>query len=69
MQGWIKLHRQVVESPVFDNPNLFKVWMWCLCKASHVEHEVVIGKQIVKLQAGQFVFGRLKAAEILRMRI
>ncbi len=66
-QGWIKLHRKLTESSVFDNPKLFKTWIWCLCKASHTEHEVVVGKQVVNLQPGQFVFGRLKAAEVLKM--
>jgi len=66
-QGWIKLHRKVAESPVFDNPNLLKVWIWCLCKVTHVKHEVIIGKQIIELQPGQFVFGRLKAAGELKM--
>ena len=40
-----------------------KTWIWCICKASHTEHEVVVGKQIVNLQPGQFVFGRLKFLE------
>lgn len=65
--GWVKLHRDLIDSTIFDNPKLLKVWIWCLCKASHTEHEVVVGKKIVKLQAGQFVFGRLKAAEALKM--
>lgn len=67
MNGWIKLHRKITESPVFDNSNLLKLWLWCLCKATHTEHEVIVGKQIIKLLPGQFVFGRFKAAEILNM--
>lgn len=67
MNGWIKLHRKITESPVFDNPNLLKLWLWCLCKATHTEHEVIVGKKIIKLLPGQFVFGRLKAADFLNM--
>lgn len=66
-QGWIKLHRKLMESSVFENPKLLKTWIWCLCKASHTEHEVIVGRQVVDLQPGQFVFGRLKAAEVLKM--
>ena len=66
-QGWIKLHRKLIESPAFDNPKLLKIWVWCLCKASHTECEKLVGRQIVKLEPGQFVFGRLKAAESLSM--
>lgn len=66
-QGWIKLHRKLIDSTVFDNPKILKTWIWCLCKASHKEHEVLIGKQIVKLKEGQFIFGRKKASEILNI--
>lgn len=66
-EGWIKLHRKIIESSVFDNPKLLKLWVWCLCKASHSEREIVIGKQIVKINPGQFVFGRLAAADALKM--
>lgn len=65
--GWIKMHRKLIESSVFENPKLLKTWIWCLCKASHTKHEVIVGKQIVLLKEGQFVFGRLKAAEALNM--
>ena len=60
--GWIKLHRKLIDSAIFDNPKLLKVWIWCLCKASHKPFELMVGNQIVQLQEGQFVFGRQKAA-------
>ena len=54
-------------SIVFDNPKVLKLWIWCLCKASHAEHDAIMGKQVIHLHPGQFVFGRLKASEILKM--
>lgn len=65
--GWIKLYRKLLESPIFDNPDLLKVWIWCLLKASHVDHTQVIGLQEIHLKSGQFVFGRKKAAIELNM--
>ena len=65
--GWIKLHRGILESDVFQNERLLKVWIWCLCKASHKEHTQFVGHQLVTLQPGQFIFGRAVAAESLRM--
>ena len=62
MQGWIKLHRQLLESTVFDNERLLKLWVWCLLKATHREHDQLVGRRTVKLQPGQFIFGRKKAA-------
>lgn len=65
--GFVKLHRKILDSAVFDNPILLKVWIWCLCKATHTERTQIVGKQIVELKKGQFIFGRLKHAEVLKM--
>lgn len=62
MAGWIKVHRQLMDSPIFDNEKLFKVFMYCLMKASHKEHKQLVGKQVIILKPGQFVFGRKKAS-------
>ncbi|WP_193065347.1 DNA replication protein DnaD [Oceanobacillus oncorhynchi] len=62
MNGWIKLHRKLLGSPIFQNEKLLKVFMYCLLKASHSDHQQVVGRQIVPLKPGQFVFGRKKAA-------
>lgn len=56
-----------MESIVFDNPDLLKVWIWCLLKATHKEHEQMVGLQVQQLEEGQFIFGRIKAAEQLKM--
>lgn len=66
-QGWIKLHRKLIDSAVFDNPKLLKVWIWCLCKASYQPYDLMVGNQIVHLQEGQFVYGRLKASSELQI--
>lgn len=65
--GWIKLHRQLLESTVFDNSDLLKVWVWCLLKATHRKHKQLVGLQEVMLEEGQFIFGRKKASEELRL--
>lgn len=54
-----------MSSPIFRNEKLLKVFMWCMCKASHKEHQQLVGRQIVKLMPGQFVTGRIKAANEL----
>jgi hypothetical protein len=68
MKGFIYLHRKLLENPVFDNPHLLKVWIWCLLKASHARHDVLIGRQNITLEPGQFIFGRAVAAEALKMK-
>lgn len=68
MDGWIKLHRQLLESQIFHNEKLLKVFIYCLLKASHKEHEQQVGLTKVILQPGQFIFGRLKASEELNLK-
>ena len=70
--GYIKAYRKTMRSRVFQNEGLFKVWMWCLWKASHTEQWVAIktgrGATEVHLLPGQFIFGRLTAAKELEMK-
>jgi hypothetical protein len=67
--GWIMLHRQLLESHVFANQTALKIWIWCLLKASRKERfvDLKIGKgtTAVKILPGQFIFGRFKAEEEL----
>ncbi|PWK05277.1 conserved phage C-terminal domain-containing protein [Tumebacillus permanentifrigoris] len=63
MQGWLKLHRKVVGSPLFQDPFVLKLWLLCLTKATFVETSVLMDKQLVTLQPGQFVTGRNSLAE------
>jgi hypothetical protein len=65
--GYIKLYRKLLENPIFQNPNLLKVFIWCLLKATHKEYKQLVGLQQIKLLPGQFIYGRNKAAEELKM--
>ena len=70
-RGWVCLHRKSLESEFFQDANLWKVWSWCLMKASHKSRwtTMKVGKneETVHLLPGQFIFGRHKAAEELNM--
>jgi hypothetical protein len=70
-RGYIKLYRKSLNSRVFQSEGLFKVWIWCLLKASHEETWISVktGRGIteVYLYPGQFIFGRKSAAKELKM--
>lgn len=69
MNGYIKLHRQLLDSLQFSNPNYLKIWIWILLKAGHKKRVASIkvsnGFTDVILERGQFLFGRNKAEEEL----
>lgn len=65
--SYIKLFRKILKSPIWDNEKALKIWIWCLLKATHTERKQLVGQQIVDLEKGQFIFGRKKASEELKM--
>lgn len=71
MAGYIKLHRQLLDSLQFSDPNYLKVWIWILLKANHKPGRVFMkisrGVTEIKVERGQFVFGRHKASDELSM--
>ncbi|MDR9419496.1 MAG: hypothetical protein RI561_11050, partial [Gracilimonas sp.] len=58
--GWIKLHRKIVDSRVFAKPEMLKLWLLCLIKANHDSAWVDIDglTEPVKVEPGQFITGR-----------
>jgi len=58
VSGWIKLHRKLLENPIFNNPDLLRVWIWCLLKANHTDFTQMVGLQEINLKEGQFITGR-----------
>lgn len=63
MQGYIQIHRKMWENPVFSDPHLLKLWIHCLMKATHKEHDQLVGTNaVVRLLPGQFITGRFALA-------
>lgn len=58
MKGWVKLHRQLQENPIWTDSNYLKLWLFCLFEASHKDREQLVGNAMVQLDRGQFVIGR-----------
>jgi hypothetical protein len=71
-RGYVKIYRKLLDSQVFQNDGLLKVWLWCLMRANHKKTWVRVttgkGTTEVELQAGQFIFGRDTAAKELKMK-
>ena len=56
--GYIKLYRKVMDSFVWTNPNMYKLWMLCLMKASHEDRKFLFNGKEISLNSGEFVTGR-----------
>ena len=81
-RGYIKLWRKLLDSPIFANEALLKIFIYCLFKmhipprdkAGNFMHEskwlpIITGKSKteVEIKPGQFLFGRQITAKRLRM--
>jgi hypothetical protein len=60
--GWIKLWRSSLDNGWIRKHTLWIFWTYCLLKASHRAHTVIVGRQQVAVKPGEFVFGRKIAA-------
>lgn len=56
--GWLKLHRKMMNSELFNDPDLLRLWMLCLMKASHSYRVVDWQGERIELKPGQFLTGR-----------
>ncbi len=68
-RGYFTTPRDIEDDPIFDNPRLLKVYLWCRLRAGHLEERyVMVGNQTVRLTKNQFIFGTFKAEEKLKMK-
>lgn len=59
MNGWIKIHRKLLDNPISKKPSWAWLWVTLLLLANHdEEHKFIWNKKEVKLEKGQFVTGR-----------
>ena len=69
MEGFINLHRTLLDSMIFSSQTGLKIWIWLLLKASFKKRYVPLkigkGETTVTIERGQLLFGRYKAEEEL----
>lgn len=62
MQGWIKLHRKIMDNEIWSDPTTFRLFTLLLIKASHTDGFVTNG---VTLNKGQYIRSYSKLSEDL----
>ena len=63
MEGWIKLHRKLLDHWIFKNEKYLKAWIWFLLRANHKENKILMGAEIMDIERGEFVTSIYKICE------
>lgn len=63
MQGWIKLHRQMLNHWVASEPDALAIWVRLLLEANHTTSKKLLGGRIAVVQRGQLIFSYQRFSE------
>ena len=63
MDGWLKLYRSILDSAVFQDAEILKVWVWLLCNVAFEQHDTICYGKVIHLKPGQIATGRKKIAQ------
>lgn len=68
MEGWIKIHRKMLENPIVckDNETL-SIWIYLLLNATHKEIPALFKGEKIILQKGQLITGILSISKKLKI--
>jgi len=58
MAGWIKLHRKILDNPIFLKPDLYQLFSYCILRANHSETKIIWNGEEETLEKGCFITGR-----------
>lgn len=66
MDGWIKLHRKILDNPIVcKDADYLSVWIYLLLNATHCEYTTLFKGEKIILKAGQLITGRKIISEKL----
>ena len=67
VDGWFKMHRSIVDSSVFEDAEVLKLWIWLLCNFAYAEHDIVFNGKVIHINVGEVPTGRKKISQQINM--
>lgn len=68
MEGWIKLHRKLLDNPIIiKDSDYLSVWIYILLNSTHKEYDTLFKGERITLQKGQLITGRKSISEKLKI--
>jgi len=68
MEGWIRIHRKLIEASWFNKSEYVHLWLYLLLKANHQDKEVFVGNEKVVVKRGQLLTSRSKLSEVVHIQ-
>jgi len=68
MEGWIKIHRKILDNPIIcKDSDYLAVWIYLLLNATHKEMPALFKGEKITLKPGQLITGRKSIADKLKI--
>ena len=68
MEGWIKIHRKMLENPIIcKDSDYLSVWIYLLLNATHKEIPALFKGEKITLHPGQLITGRKSMSNKLKI--
>ena len=68
MEGWIKIHRKILEAPWFNKSEYVHLWLYLLLKANHKDEYIFLGNKKIFIKRGQLLTSRKKLSEVVHIQ-
>lgn len=68
MEGWIRVHRKIIDEPWFNKSEYVYLWLYLLLKANHKDQEIFVGNEKVLVKRGQLLTSRHKLSEVVHVQ-
>lgn len=66
-RGYVKIYRKIQDSGLLQNGPALQLFLYLLTGATHKPCRKIVSGVVAELQAGQVVFGRIRAAKDLKL--
>ncbi len=68
MEGFIALHRRLLDNPIFYNADLLQLFLYCCLKANYKDNEFIFNDEMIKVKRGDLITGRKELSKALKQK-
>lgn len=68
-QGWIKIHRKILDTSFSSKPTIAWLFIVLLIKANHKENKFMFNKEEIIIKPGQLLTGRVELSKITGLTV